>query len=119
LLALSGKSLLPEIHARMRDAFDVYLSGINRALSPDHAFIVGNSLTLADICFVAELGLFHNEIPRAREIEGLGRPILSSQLVAAYPGAMTHFKKLSNHPAFAPDVLPYLEKIEKVTHVDP
>ena len=80
-------------------AFDVYLSAINRALSPDRAFVLGDSLTLADICFVAELGLFHNEIPRAREIEGLGlAPILSSQLVVAYPGAIAHFKKLSNHP---------------------
>jgi hypothetical protein len=26
---------------------------------------------------------------------------------------MVHFMKLSKHPAFAPDVVPYLEKIEK------
>jgi hypothetical protein len=26
---------------------------------------------------------------------------------------MAHFERLSNHPAFAPDVLPYLEKVEK------
>jgi hypothetical protein len=29
---------------------------------------------------------------------------------------MSHFTKLSKHPAFAPEVEPYLAKIEKVVH---
>src|SRR5229473_949700 len=53
LLALGGEALSAEIHSRTRDAFGVYLSGINQALSPDREFIVGDRLTLADICFVA------------------------------------------------------------------
>ena len=114
LLALGSKSISSEIHSRMRDAFDVYLSGINRALSPGRKFIVGDDLTLADICFVAELGLFHNEKPHGPDLQKLGlEPILDSRIDAVYPLAMTHFQKLSNHSAFAPDVLPYLEKIEK------
>jgi elongation factor 1-gamma len=120
LLALSGKGLSAEIHSRMRDAFGVYVAGIDRALSPDRKFIVGDGLTLADICFVAELGLFHNERTRTSDLEKLGlEPILSSHLNAAYPRAMAHFQKLSLHPAFAPEVLPYLEKIEGLTRADP
>jgi glutathione S-transferase len=116
LLALSSKALSAEIHSRTRDAFEVYLAGINRALSPDREFIVGDGLTLADICFVAELGLFHNERPRVGELKKLAlESILNSCIDAAYPRAMAHFEKLSNHPAFAPDVLPYLEKVEKLT----
>ena len=110
LLALASKAISTEIHSRMRDTFEVYLAGINRALSPDREFIVGNGITLADICFVAEISLFHNERARAGEIEKLGlEPILNSRIDAAYPRAVAHFENLSNHPAFAPDVLPYLE----------
>ena len=113
LLALTSKAMSTEIHSRMRETFEVYLAGINRALSPDREFIVGDGITLADICFVAEIGLFHNERARARDIENLGlEPILNSRIDGAYPRAMAHFEKLSNHSAFAPDVLPYLEKIE-------
>jgi glutathione S-transferase len=120
LLALTSKTISTEIHSRMRDTFEIYLAGINRALSPAREFIVGNGITLADICFVAEIGLFHNERPRAREIEKLGlEPILNSRISAAYPRAMAHFEKLSNHLAFAPDVLPYLEKIGRTTQADP
>ena len=89
----------------------------DRALSLDLKFIVGDDLTLADICFVAELGLFHNERPRVSDLEKLGlEPILNARIGAAYPHAMAHFEKLSKHPAFAPDVLPYLEKIRNAAH---
>jgi glutathione S-transferase len=114
LLALGGEALSAEIHSRTRDAFGVYLSGINQALSPDREFIVGDRLTLADICFVAELGLFYNEKPRASDLEKRGlEPVLNSNVDTQFSHAMAHFAKLSKHPAFAPDVVPYLEKIEK------
>src|SRR6202171_2264169 len=74
LLALGSEALTAEIHSRARDGFKAYLGGINQALAPSREFIVGNNITLADICFVAELSLFYNEKPRAREVEkrGLG-----------------------------------------------
>jgi elongation factor 1-gamma len=75
---------------------------------------VGGRVTLADICFVAELALFHNEKARARELEKLGLElILTAKVDAQFPRAMDHFARMSKHPAFAPDVLPHLEKIEK------
>jgi len=36
-------------------------AGIDQALQPDRRFLAGETLSLADICFVAELCLFLNE----------------------------------------------------------
>ncbi len=117
LLALGGETLSAETHSRARDGFSAYLGGINQALAPSREYIVGNNITLADICFVAELSLFHNEKARAEELLKRGlEPILNATVDAEFPRAMSHFRKLSRHPAFAPDVEPYLAKIEKVVH---
>lgn len=116
LLTLGSEALSSEIHSRTRDAFGVYLAGINQALSPEREFVVGNCLTLADICFVAELALFYNEKPWAADLEKRGlEPILNPNVDAKFPRAMAHFTRLAKHPAFAPDVVPYLEKLEKAT----
>ena len=118
LLALADEAVSEEIHSRTREAFGVYMAGINQALSPSREFIVGHSLTLADICFVCELGLFYNEKPRGLYLEKRGlEPILKANIGEELPRAMAHFAKLSEHPAFAPDVVPYLEKIEKASIV--
>jgi glutathione S-transferase len=86
------------------------------ALSAGRGFIVGDHLTLADVCFVAELALFHNEKPRARELKNRGlEPILSGYVDKQSADAMAHFTKLSKHPAFAPDMDPYMQKIERTT----
>jgi glutathione S-transferase len=114
LLALGTEALSAEIHSRAREGFGIYLAGINQALSPAHEFIVGGNLSIADICFVAELCLFYNEKPRLKELQKRGfEPILNDRLEAEYPRAMVHFAKLSKHPAFAPDVAPYLAKLEE------
>jgi len=116
LLALGSGSLSEEIYHRTREAFAVYMTGINSALSAGRGFIVGDRLTLADVCFVAELGLFHNEKPRARDLKKRGlEPILSGNVDEQFPDAMAHFAKLSKHPAFAPDMDPYMQKIERAT----
>jgi glutathione S-transferase len=116
LLAMGSETFSAELHSRMLDAFRAYLGGINQALAPEREFIVGDSLTLADICFVAELSLFHNEKPRAKDLERRGlKPILNSDVEREFPRAMAHFGRLSRHPAFAPDVISYLEKIDKAT----
>jgi glutathione S-transferase len=114
LLALGNEAMSAEIHSRTRDAFGVYMAGINQALSPDRDFIVGDGLTLADICFVSEHALFYNEKLRTSYLEKGGlEPILKPRIDEEFPRAMVHFVKLSKHPAFAPEVVPYLEKIEK------
>jgi elongation factor 1-gamma len=113
LLSLMSGTVSPEIHARTLEAFNIYASGINQALSPNREFLVDDSVSIADICFVAELSLFFNEKARAGELRKKSlEPILHDGVDANFPGAFAHFSRLSKHPAFAPDVEPYLKKIE-------
>lgn len=82
------------------------------ALQPDRHFLVGDSLSLADICFVAELCLFLNERHHRATLGKRGlEPILHEQWHEAFPLASGHFNRLIDHPAFAPDVEPYLQKL--------
>ena len=119
LLSLINGTVSSEIHDRARDAFATYANGINQALSPDREFIVGDNITLADICFVAELSLFFNERARPQVLQNKGlEPILDASIDAEFPRAFQHFRRLSKHPAFAPDVEPYLKKIESAAHAE-
>ena len=54
LLALRDGSVSRELYDRAKDSFATYLTGIEQALA-QRAFLVGDNITLADICFVAEL----------------------------------------------------------------
>ncbi len=113
LLSLMSGTVSPEIHSRARDGFAVYAAGINQALWPDREYLVGDNVTLADICFVAEWSLFFNEKLRAEELRKKGlEPIVHSGVEAEFPLAFAHFSRLRKHPAFAPDVEPYLHKLE-------
>lgn len=115
LLSLSDGSVSAEIHARAEDALATYLAGINRTLLPQRRFLVGDGLTLADICFVAELALFSNERARKETLERKGLPSLLDKMEnnLAYTLAFAHFDRLRTEPAFAPDVEPYLRKIDR------
>ena len=113
LLALSNGSMSSELYNRMKVSFAAYLSGIEQALAPHRAFLVGDNVTLADICFVTELCLFHNERARSSVLETTGlSPVLDSEFVGTYPRSAAHFHGLLAHPAVQPDVAGYLEKIE-------
>src|SRR5437899_4160662 len=68
LLALARGTVSSETHSRARDGFATYVTGINQALSAERDFLVGGNITLADICFVAELAFFFNEKPRKAEL---------------------------------------------------
>jgi glutathione S-transferase len=112
LLALMGERVSAETHARARDGFAVYAAGVDRALGSDREFLVGRDVTLADICFVAEMSLFCNEKARGGALEKQGlEPILHAKIDAEFPRAMRHLARLRKHPAFAPDVDPYLAKL--------
>ena len=114
LLALIGGQLTADIHARAKNAFEVYLAGIERGLAPNRAYLVGETVTLADICFVAEIALFSNEKAQAERLADNGfEPIFHAAGEAAYPRALAHFTTLSEHEAFAPDVQPYMDKLYK------
>jgi glutathione S-transferase len=112
LLAFRNETVAPDIHARAKEAFATYLGGIEQALQPDRRFLVGEDVTLADICFVAELALFSNERTRGKVLEASGlEPIFGPSRVSTFPRATAHFARLADHPAFAPDVRPYLDKL--------
>jgi glutathione S-transferase len=68
LLALSDGTVNATIHARAKQAFAIYASGIEQALSPQRKTLVGDDVSLADICFAAELALFMNEYGRAAQL---------------------------------------------------
>jgi glutathione S-transferase len=113
LFALTDKTIDTAVHGRAAAAFAAFLGGVERALAPDRSFIVGDRLTLADICFAAELCLFSNERIRQAVLRETGlAPIIEPSLASQYPRATAHFAGLVRHPAFAPDMGPYLAKIE-------
>jgi glutathione S-transferase len=112
---LSLPDVTAEVHARTGEAFATYMTGIEQALSPNREYLVGGGITLADICYVAELSLFSNEKLRASALAEKGlKPILHPHLSDEFPRAMAHFSKLCKHAAFAPDVEPYLRKFDKL-----
>ncbi|MCH9672646.1 MAG: glutathione S-transferase [Gammaproteobacteria bacterium] len=106
----SPDGITADIHARAADAFAVYMRGAEQSLAAGQGFIDGSGgLTLADICFVAEITLFARERKLGERVRELGLvPIDWS----AYPAAVAHFEALAKHPAAAPDVGPYLESIK-------
>jgi glutathione S-transferase len=120
LLALRSGGVTPELYARMRESFETWLSGIEQALRPQRRFLVGDDgLTLADIGFLAELCLFHNERARAAALAAAGlQPLLGDDFARTYPRASAHFRQLLAHPAVLPDAAGYLEKIERSARAD-
>jgi elongation factor 1-gamma len=112
LLSLSDGSVNGTIHARTQEAFAIYASGIERALAAARGTLVGEHLSLADICFVAELALFLNEHQRTKQLEQRGlAKILHQRVQDDYPRAFAHFKRLVEHKNFSPDVKEYVEKL--------
>ena len=120
LLSLISGTVSPEIHSRTRDAFAIYAAGINQALSPDREFLVGDSISIADICFVAEVSLFFNEKARPGElIEERPRTDSACRRRRRISTRLCPLlQDCAQHPAFAPDVEPYLKKIESARHAD-
>src|SRR5215216_2562339 len=79
LLALMGGTVTSEIHARARDGFATWAAGLDQALAAGRSWLVGEDVTLADVCFAAELSLFFNEKARGKTIASQGlEPILDS-----------------------------------------
>ena len=109
LLALGGGSLTPEVYQRAKDAFHTYLSGIDQALDGSSGFLVGSDVTLADVCFAAEIALFSRERAWANTVREMDcEPINWDQ----HPRAIAHYDALSEHPAFAPELRPFRKEVE-------
>lgn len=112
LLALRAGTLPPDLHIRARQAFESWMSGTERALMHSGLHLMGEALSLADLCFVSEFALFQNERLYAAPLREAGRePILDTTLATRWPRALAHFERLSAHEAFAPDVQPFLREL--------
>jgi glutathione S-transferase len=112
LLALSDGTVDVAIHARAKEAFSIYASGIERALSPERDTLVGDNITLADICFATELALFLNEHLRVDQLrERRLEKILRQGVWDDYPLTFKHFARLVDHENFRPDLKPYVAKL--------
>ncbi len=119
LLSLGNGSVTVDIHSRAKEAFGTYLAGIECALSSSRKFLVGNNLTLADICFVAELTLFSWEKAQVTALAAKGLDgIFHNEVPSDFPQAIAHYGKLCEHEAFAPDVAPYLRKLQEEIEKD-
>lgn len=112
LLALLDGSVDAVIHARARDAFAIYAAGIEQTLQTRRSWLVGDSVSLADICFACEFALFSNEHLRSHELRERGLDkILHRELQADYPLMIAHFERLAAHEKFTPDIEPHMRKI--------
>jgi hypothetical protein len=68
-------------------------------------------LSLADICFVCELALLSGERRSHAALARIGkRLIFATKIDAICPYAFVHFDRLLDHPAFTPDLGPYVVK---------
>jgi glutathione S-transferase len=112
LLALADGTIDAAIHARAKAAFAIYASGLEQTLTSRRNTLVGDGITLADICFAAELALFMNEHARVGQLNerGLDR-ILHAGVPNEYPLVFAHFARLVDHEHFRPDLKPYVEKL--------
>lgn len=112
LLALSDGTLDAAVHARAKQAFAIYASGLERALAPQRETLVGENISLADICFAAELALFMNEHARAAQLDERGLDeILHAGVRNDYPLVFAHLDRLLDHEHFKPDLKPYVDKL--------
>lgn len=116
LLALSGDRCTAEIRDETAKALDIFLDGIDRALRPDRETLVGNALSIADICVVCEICQISRERAHLAKLRTLGLAPVHDEagMAKAYPLAMAHFNRLRQHQAFAPDIEPLMDKLASI-----
>jgi glutathione S-transferase len=113
LLAMGGGRVTPGIHASADRAFHTWMSGLEQALSNDD-YLVGEQVSLADICFVCEFALFARERKFAEQLAEQGLGVISE--MNQYPQAQALLDRLCEHPAFAPELdgaIPVFESIAR------
>jgi glutathione S-transferase len=114
-LAVSRDAVTPRIHDDMRRALSTYLGGIESTLR-NGDFLVGDGVTLADICFVAELIQFSQTRRGEHAIRRHGlEPLAGGWVEEAYPKAAAHMRRCAALPEFAPDLGAYLQHIDEAT----
>lgn len=104
LLALTGKSISQDLYDATEKAVDTYMTGIERALD-GRAYLVGDDVSLADVCFAAEIVEFALSHYNRSVLEAAGLvPLFDENLKERFPRAMAHLSSCLEHRAFAPDL---------------
>ncbi len=117
LLSLRARQLDDATQRSAASACTTYLAGIERTLGAQRAFLVGDSVSLADICFACELTMLWYERPQQGWLAEQGyAPALPADFGKQYPRAAAHFSFLRGHPAFAPDLEAHLAHLEHNSH---
>lgn len=101
LLAIRGKRVTPDIHASAERAFHTWMSGIEQALM-EGDYLVGEQVSLADICFVCEFALFVRERQCVEMLNEQGLAVISE--MQQYQKAQGLLDRLCRHPAFNPEL---------------
>jgi len=113
LLALNSGRITNAEHAQMAASFDDYLAGMEQALSSGLQYLVGDTLSIADICFACEICQVSREKANIDKLAGLGLGLVVSDAArAAYPNSFAHFDRLRALPEFAAEMDPFIAKLE-------
>lgn len=113
LLALNGAKVDQPLRQKMVEALDDYLAGVEQGLSPSKQFLVGNRLSIADICFACEIVQLSREKANTKNMQAAGlSPVIDNALKAKYPLCFAHFDRLLDMPKFAAELKPFLAKLE-------
>lgn len=114
LLALNGDAMSPDLHGRMAGAFEDFLAGVEQALATAGGHLAGPDLSIADICFAAEICQLSRERGNLGKLAAAGlSPMVAAPVRARFPLAFAHFDRLSAHPAFAPDIGPFMARLDE------
>lgn len=113
LLGLRARDLDDATQRTAAAACATYLGGIDRALDGGRSFLVGECVSLADICYACELTMLWYERPQRAWLAQRGyAPAVPADFATRYPRAAAHFSALRAHPAFAPDLETHLTHLE-------
>ncbi len=113
LLSLAGKSISEDLHEATAKAVDTYMNGMEQALK-DRTCLVGDDVSLADVCFAAEMVEFALSHYNRAVLEQAGlMPLFDESLKERFPNSMAHLERCLAHAAFTPDLGAYYEQILK------
>lgn len=98
LLAL--RDMTPVLHERMAGAYSFYLDGLERALE-NHAYLCGDTLSLADISFACDLAQFLGERGAQKHLDEKGLAPVTASEPRDHPRVYRHLFALTEQPAFA------------------
>jgi elongation factor 1-gamma len=104
---LAMEKITVETHGRMASAYEFYLSGIEQSLSNGN-FLVGESISIADISFVCDFAQFLREGHYTGQLEAKGLPLISRDGLEEYPRAFKHMLDLCKQEFFVNHLGTYL-----------